>query len=381
MSLLLVACISLSTTACEYRDIDKILFITAILVDVGDKEGTYDVYFEAFRPSSSGGAVDQAGDRLIYGVTDVNVMEATDLLSNYANLTLKFSQTKMLLFTRRAAELGLEKHINLWHHANDFTVRTYIAIWDADPKKFEEVQLEGEKHLGIYLRTHIDNTEASTSHIKVVTMIDIMNASAIEGKILPIPMVKPIEKGKAQIIDFPGVALVRQYKMVGEIPSDKSNYLMYMLDHVRSDFIGIKNPSAEDAETVIVTMKSKTKTILSPSQDGMKVRKIVQAKAMLYGTQDKFIPSREAIADMEKQLNQELKEQCMDLYETYTSMGLDIFNLGESIYRRYPWFDQTDLFTKIDFSVEAHFEIQGSNYKLGFNLNPVNESHQSKKRR
>lgn len=374
--LLLIIIQGLGMTSCDYRDIDKLLFITAIVVDVGEKAGTYDIFFEAFRPSSSSNQEKQEGERIIYGVTDSDIMAASDQLSNYANLPVSFALTKMLLFTREIAEQGLDNHINLWHHAFDFTIRTYIGIWDADPKEFEEIELKGEKFLGIYLRTHINNAEQSTSHVERMTLLDIMNASAIKDKVLPIPLIKPVKKGKTQLLDFPGVALVRNYKMVGEVPKEKSNYLFYMSNDIHRDFVQAGNPDADNTPVISFTVTSKTKTLLVPQNDRMKVQKSVKSRLLLAGSQKTISLDDQTLAEMKKQMEDTTRNSCMDLYKIYSSQGVDIYNLGESIYRKYPWFDQKNLFDKIDFSVDVSYEIQGTAYKFDFNLP---EKHNMKK--
>ncbi len=365
--LLLILIMPLTFTSCEYQDLDKTLFITAIVIDKGEQEGTMNIYYEAYRPSASSAQEKAEGERIIYGVKDADIMEASDKLNELSNLSVSYSQTKTLLFTRAAAEQGLDLYVNLWNHSTDFTIRTYLGIWDAEPEEIENIELKGEQFLGVYLRTHINNSEKNTSHVNVVTMLDLMNAAAIKDKVITLPIIRPIKQEKTQLIDLPGVALIRNYKMAGELPAARTSFLLYMNNTIKKDFIATENPDAKGTDVVLITMSSDVDTIIKPQNERMIITKNVNSSTLLRGSQKTFVVDDWSINTIEKNMNEEFEKNCLALYKEYASQGLDIYNLGESIYREYPWFDQKDLFKKIDFKVKADFKIDGTNYKFDFN--------------
>ncbi len=365
--LLIILITALTVSSCEYQDLDKTLFITAIVIDQGAQEGTMNIFYEAYRPSASSAQEKTQGERIIYGVEDADIMEASDKLNELSNLSVSYSQTKVLLFTRAAAEQGLDLYINLWNHSNDFTIRTYLGIWDADPKEIEDVELKGEQFLGIYLRTHINNSAKNTSRANVTTMLDLMNAAAIKDKVITLPIIRPIKQRKTQLIDIPGIALIRNYKMAGELPTAKTSFLFYMTNTIKKDFITVENPDAPGTDVVLLTMSSDVDTIIKPQNERMIITKKVNSTTLLRGSQKTFTVDDRTIDTIEKNMNKSFEKRCLDLYKEYANQGLDIYNLGETIYREYPWFDQKDLFKKVDFKVEANFSIEGTNYKLDFN--------------
>lgn len=255
----------------------------------------------------------------------------------------------------------------MFHHLWDFTIRTYLGIWDDVPEKFREVELQGEKFLGMYLRTHIDNTEEDISHAEVVTLLDIMNASAISGKVISLPIIKPLQQGETQIIDIPNIALIRNYKMVGEIPAKKANFVFYMKDKAIREYLDVDNPDAEGSRVMLHSLSSKTDTVLTPMDERMQVTKKVKLNTVLLGSRRTFTADDETIKKISKSVEELYNNEFLSLFKQYASQGVDIYNIGESIYRKYPWFDQSDLFNKIDFFVETSCKIKGISYKMDFN--------------
>lgn len=365
--LLILIILVFSLSSCNYRDLDKVLFVTAVIIDEGEQEGTVSLYFEAFRPSSSAKQEEAGGERIVYGVKNKEPLEAVDDLSKLANLHFNFAQTKVLLFTRAAAEKGLNNYINLFTHWEEFTIRTFIAIWDGDPDKFGEVELKGETFMGIYLRTHIQNAEKSTSHVRTITILELMNAAQVKGKVQGIPIILPVKKEQEQLISIDEVALIRDYKMVGVLTAQEGDVVNYMAGQIRNSFIETDNPDSEEAKIILNALSCKIASKITPVGERMKIEKHLRVNALMRGAQKHFTADKVTFDKIKKQAAEDGLKEIYNLYDKYSSMGIDVYNLGEAIYRKYPWFDQENLFDKIDFSVSIDFVIQGTNYNQDFN--------------
>ncbi|MDF2840724.1 MAG: spore germination protein, partial [Clostridia bacterium] len=106
---LLVALCMVTSGCFSYKDINKLLIVVTTIVDI-DEEDNIILYFEVFKPYRSEQIAGGKGQRLIYKSKGETLLEAIRDLNLGTSLKLNFTQNKVLIFTKRAAEKGLDNY-------------------------------------------------------------------------------------------------------------------------------------------------------------------------------------------------------------------------------------------------------------------------------
>ena len=162
--ILVIGCIIMScmgmTSCFSYRDINKILFVTALLVDVDD-DGMPILYAEAFR-GIRGSSPEGLDERILFKGKGKTMFEAVRDMNAIASYKLNYTQNKAIIFTQKAAEAGVDNFIDFSDRDQELLIRPYIAVFIGDPEKLIKLDIVQEKYIGILLVQIIDNIGSSS---------------------------------------------------------------------------------------------------------------------------------------------------------------------------------------------------------------------------
>jgi spore germination protein KC len=159
ISYIIVNCLTMA--ACfSYKDIDKILFVTALIIDV-DNDGNPVLYAEGFK-GLRGGSPQGMDQRILFKGKGKTIFEAVRNMNSTSSFKLNYTQNKAVIFTQKAAEFGLENFVDFIERDQELLVRPYISVYLGDPEKLMKLNIIQDKYIGTFVTQLIENIRSSS---------------------------------------------------------------------------------------------------------------------------------------------------------------------------------------------------------------------------
>lgn len=364
MKKFLLCFIILSTSffsACfSYTDIDKIIFTTAVIVDI-DNEGMPIVYEEAFKPSKGGGKSSSGkGSRILFKGTGKTLFETFRNINLSSSYKINYTQCRGIIFTEKAAEKGLDYYIDVFDRGQEFVIRSDIVIYKGDPEAIINAKLKEQDYLGLFIHDLISNTKVSSRGI-ILSLNDFLNKSYSKNNVCVVPMV---ELKKDQLEDKVAIsngAIVKNFKMVGSLKESQAESYNFLVDNIKGGTLEVTNPDCPDKFITLQILENKTETKLYYDGKTVSLKKIINTKAIITEAQKGLSFDQETIGELQKNAELNIKKFSTQLFEEYKTKGLDIFDVGDNFNRVYPHQEiDGNIMYKTEIQVEPHVFIEGS---------------------
>jgi len=340
----------------SYQDIDKVIFVTEVVVDV-DSDNEIVLYMGSFMPSRSASKDAGKGQRIVFkgkGKTVYSVMKDLNLASSYK---INYTQNRVIIFTQRATEFGIDNFIDTFQREQELLIRPYVVVYKGDPNKLIELQLKEDEYTGVFLKNLIDNQEnsARTVQIHLNELLDKRTIGSDTSVLTTVDMSKDELEPKLQV---DGGTIIKNDKFAGDftkLDGEKYNFLM---DNVRQGTLEPANPVYSDKFVTLEIQHSKTKTYMT--YDGKKIllKKVINTKVSIADIQKGLILNKENLAKLKNSSEENIKKLCTVFFDEIKSEKLDIFQVQEEFNRKYPKdkisnvIDITDLDLKVNVKID-----------------------------
>lgn len=364
ISILATIIFSISFSGCyNYRDINKVLFVTTVIMDI-DEENKPLVYVESFK-SNAGNKGSGNDIRLIFKGKGKTLFEGARDMSLMASYKLNYTQNKVLVFTKRAAEYGLDNFVDFFERDQELIIRPSICVYDGDPEKLLQAKLEEEKYIGIYIMQLIENIRVSSRSIRT-SFNDYLNQRLIGDKtnVIPIIQLKSDELGNK--IKIEGGAVIRKDKLAGIIRKEEAQGFNFLLDNVKLGTLEPKNPEVKNKFVTLEILSSKTITDLKYDEGKIKLIKKITVNTSLAEIQEKMLVNDKNLMELKSTTEDNIKRACETIFNKYKEKGLDIFDIGEELRRRYPKANVENVIKATELEVDVNVDITASSENLSF---------------
>ena len=355
------------TSCFNYRDINKLLFATAIIVDI-DEENQPVLYIEAFKPVEG----TETGERLIFKGEGKTVFEALRNINLGTSFKFNVTQNKVLIFTERAGEYGIDRFIDFFHRDQEFLIRQYICVYRGGIENLANIQMKENKYIGPFIDRLLANVGVS-SRATHLTINDYYVQRLIGDKVNIIPLieVKQDVGGDNKVI-VNGTVVVKDDKMIGIIPKEMGQGLNFLLNNVKSGTLEITNPNFPNEYITLEILNSNTKTIVNYENNKIKLIKKINVKTAIAEVQRGFIFNKQNLKAVEEVSENNIRKACYQLFEEYKEKGIDIFDITEELERKYPKVKIDNIIKNTELLVEVKVNIESANDDLDF-INVDNE--------
>lgn len=357
--------IMVTFTGCfSYRDINRVLFDLAILIDIDDNDNiiVYTECFKAFKGVSQG--IEQ-GVRIITRAEGKTIFEAirnSNLDSGYKHY---YSQNKAIIFTERAARKGLKTVLDFLDRDQQFIIRPYVFVYIGDVDELIHINIKDEEYMGTYLYSLIKNI-GTASRAVIVNLNEFLNRRYMLSSTEVVAVVRVKDKAVMDRIQLDGGAVFQNDKMVEYIPMVQSQAYNFLRNEVHSGTLEVNNPSYEDGYVTLEIVKSKTKTAIEYDGRKIKLKKYIKVKTSIGEAQYKFEMSEDVIKKVEEEAERNIKKYCTELFEEYKMKKIDIFEIADELHRHYPKvkIDNPIEISELNVVVDVH--VEGSSNKTDF---------------
>jgi len=356
ISLIVMNCF-IMTSCFSYRDINKVSFVTALMIDVDDS-GKVILYAEGFK-GIRGAAPEGMDERVLFKGMGKTVFEAVRDMNAISSYKLNYTQNKVLIFTQKAAEFGLDNFIDFLDRDQELLIRPYIAVYRGDPEKLMKLNLIQEKYIGVLVNEIIENIGASSRAV-ILSFNDYLNQRNIGDRANVVTIID-IKKDSLQAkLEINGGAVIKHDKMVSTITREEGQGFNFLMNSVSGGTLEITNPLDINKFITLEILKSKTKTEVNYYDNVIHLKKKIKVNVDFGEAQKKIILTSDNIKKIQEKSKDNIVRACNELFQKYKEKGMDIFDIEEQFYAKYPKIKIDNIINKTDLKVEVDVEIMNT---------------------
>ncbi|MBU3189316.1 Ger(x)C family spore germination protein [Clostridium bowmanii] len=363
IGLIIMNCFSMSSCF-SYRDINKVLFITGVIVDV-DNIGNPIIYGEAFK-GIRGVAPQGMDERILFKGTGKTMFEAIRNMNSTSSYKLNYTQNKAIIFTQKAAELGLDNFIDLLDRDQELLIRPYIAVYKGDPEKLIKLNIAQDKYIGLFLVQLIENIGASSRAVKL-DLNQFYNQRNMGDKTNVVTIIDITKDTIEPTLEVNGGAVIKDDKMVSILSSDEGQGFNFLMNTILGGTLEITNPCDINKFVTLEIKKSKTNTEISYYDNIVHLKKKIVVKVDFGEAQKSIILTNENISKIQETSEKNIVKACNNVFQKYKGMGIDIFDISQEFYTKYPKIKIENVINKTDIEVEAEVQIMNIGDVKNFN--------------
>lgn len=353
---IIMNCFSMS--ACfSYKDINKVMFITAFIVDV-DNSGNPILYAEAFKGVRTSATAGQ-DERVLFKATGKTLFEAVRNMNATSSYKLNYTQNKAIIFTQKAAEFGLDNFIDFLDRDQELLIRPYIAIYQGDPEKLMKLNILQEKYIGTFLVQLVENIGASSRAVKL-SLNEFYNQRGTGDRTNVVTIIDITKDDLEPKLQVNGGAVITNDKMVSVLSKNEGQGFNFLMNTILGGTLEITNPCDINKFITLEIIKSKTKTEISYNNNIIELKKKIKVKVDVGEAQKSIVLTKENIRKIEKKSEENIVKACNNVFAKYKDMGIDIFDITEQFYAKYPKIKIENIIDKTELKVEAEVEIMNT---------------------
>ncbi|MGH4124940.1 MAG: Ger(x)C family spore germination protein [Clostridium sp.] len=356
ISLIIMNCFTM-TSCFSYRDINKVLFITALIIDV-DNMGNPIIYSEAFK-GIRGATPLGADERILFKATGKTMFEAVRNMNTTSSYKLNYTQNKAILFTQKAAEFGLDNFIDILDRDQEFLIRPYIAVYLGDAEKLIKLNIVQDKYIGLFVVQLIENIGASSRAVKL-SLNQFYNQRNIGDRSNVVTIIDITKDSLEPKLQVNGGAVIKDDKMVSILSSEEGQGFNFLMNTILGGTLEITNPCDINKFVTLEIKKSKTKTEISYYDNVIHLKKKVKVKVNFGEAQKSILFTKENIGKIEEKSEENIVKACNNVFQKYKGMGIDIFDITEEFHRKYPKIKIEDIIDRTELKVEAEVKIMNT---------------------
>ncbi|AOY75169.1 Ger(x)C family spore germination protein [Clostridium formicaceticum] len=348
----------------NYNDINRMLFPTALLIDVDD-EGNYIVSLEIFHAYRSNQDNTEQGQRILYqrqGRTFLDAISDFELIGAHP---FNYTQNKVIIFTEKAAEVGLEGVIDYLHRHQEFLLRPYVMVYYGEPEKLLNVPLKQNEYLGLYLFDLLDRplSRLTIEHRK---LYELLNNRRMGINAALLTAIKMDEGHLEDKVRKDGAAVFHNDKLVGKLDVEDMVAIAFMNDKVRRGYIDVPYPESTEKFISLEIVKSNTITDILYEEGKVYLRQTINVKTVIAGSEEPLILDEAMVKAIQGNGEVVIQEKCHRLFNAYKKKGIDIFQVQEIFKRKYPRIDIDNVIEVAELEIQVNHHLQGSTNILDF---------------
>ncbi|MBM7614814.1 Ger(x)C family spore germination protein [Alkaliphilus hydrothermalis] len=350
-SLLLTGCFS-------YRDINKVIFVTAVIVDINEDD-EYVLTVEGFHSYRSNQTNAEQGEKIFLQSKSKSVYEAARQFNHKASYKVDYTQNKAFIVTERVARRGIKPIMDILERNQELILRSYTLVTTESPQDIVDYEIKQNEYIGLYLDELMENPFLVKQH-RLDRVNQYLNYRIMEDR-THILSILQLEKNpvSTNLMAEEG-AIMQDDVMVGRLSQSEMKFYRYLQNRIDRALISI--PHIEDKEKLISvdTIKNKTKTEIEYDGEKILLKKKIYIRTIFGETQSPLIFTKENIEKVEESVERTIKDNCMALFAKMKEEGFDIFQITELMERKYPNLDLEDPLSITQLQLEVEHQLEGS---------------------
>lgn len=347
-----------SFESCDFKDIDRRLFIVAVGIDSTGNKGEMEVSFKAAIPKSIGGAGQGGGDGQNFNFFTVRGNSLGEIfreLKAQVSMEPDYAHMKLILFGESYVKTNdIHNIINFFIRRRDFQNIAYVAVGVPKASEILKFQPPGELFAGNKLFMKF-GTGVNSEYMIDTKLKDIRHSDVTPGLNMFCPLIK-FEKGK---LVLQHLVLFDEGKADMVLNKEETKLFKLLFKGIQNGYLIINTSDSENPLGIDIT-QGKSSIKLKEENNDILCDVEIKIKAVLE-EQVKYMEIEETETMAEAKLNSEVKRLLLKLQEK----GLDPLQLQIKYWanhRNYEfseeWLDNE--YRKISFNVKSKIKIMRS---------------------
>ncbi|EGT3615613.1 Ger(x)C family spore germination protein [Clostridium perfringens] len=327
MSTMFVGCYS-------YKDINKVTFVTSIVFDENEI-GNIDIYIDCVKPYRSSNESSDKGRRVLYKGTGKTVLEAVKEINKYSSSKLDFTQCKAYIFTEKTAKNGIRKYIDIINKNQEFMIRPYMFVLFGSPEELLNDVSVDEEYLGVFINELVQKTNKSPRVI-AIDANDYLESRTNYGNLMVLGALSIKDDMKEKRLELSGGALLKNETLVRRISAEEGLSYNLLIGELKKGTLEVMNPQDPNTFVTLDISNARTKTSLSYDGENISLYKDIKVKCSIGESQSRLIVDEKLLSLLEAEEEVVIKQYLEILFNNFKETGIDIANVGNLFYRKYP---------------------------------------------
>jgi len=366
--ILLFLIISTLLTGCfNYRDINRVIFSTMLVIDV-DEDDNIVIYSECFHSFRSTLDNTEQGQRLVYKATGKTLFDAVRELNTFSRYKIDYSQCKVYIFTERAAKQGLGDLIDFLRRDQEFLLRAFIGVFLGTGEELVKHVPKQDDFVGLLLEQMLQSDFLSTIIVNY-RFNEFLNTRNIGKHVNKINAMYIDSTGPENFIKVHGVAIIQDDIMVYKLDPQETVWcnILYDQGRLKSGAIIVKHTDYEDKYVSLEIRKSKTTTNLHFDGRRINLIKKINIDVVIADVQDGLEWSEETLEKLEHLAEVKIKDETEALFGKLKAKGVDVLDIQHQVEMEYPGSDIENAIKISNLTSDINVQILGSSNIRGSN--------------
>lgn len=358
------------------RELEDIAIVLGIAIGRED-DGRLCAVSQIIIPSNVGigesGGGDSSDAYTNYYTSSEHLGNCLQDISRRCGKDVYLSHDLIILFDKTVAAEGIYNYLDYFMRDNELRINVSVLVADGDIADIMDTTSELMKTPAVNMAALADRM-AVVSEWEKVTVLDFVENMMLQQKGTAVPCVSLSENSGKDELFIKGCAVFSGDKMVGEINTEETKGILWLTDKMSSVDIMLK---FDDNEMGVDVKRAKTKLSVEEDENGeIYFKAKISADVHLITDADDILKTmgRDAVR---AKLNAAIADQVNTSLDRMRAMGVDVFGLGDKIYKRKPklwkeyaanWaerFKKTYVEIEVDSSVQESGSVAGSAKKAG----------------
>lgn len=358
-SFFIILIFSLSFYGCfNYRDINKIVFVTSVIYDVDD-DGKVVTYLECFKPYRSTASASEKGQRLLFRGIGKTALESSRDINLSSSYIINYTQNKAIIFTSKVAEYGLSNYVDFINRDQELLTRPNVYVFFGDPEKLMKMRIKDEEYIGLNLSFLIENIGASSRALKS-TLNDYLVKRGSGNNVAVLTAIEIKKQDVEERLTITGGAVLQNDKMIEKINVAQGQAYNFITNKVRRGTLEVTNPDNPEKFVTLEILKSITKTEVHYDGKNIKLVKKIYVKTSIAEAQNKLHFNSVNFEKLKKSAEANIKKYTDIVFDEFKKKELDIFEIKQDFYRKYPKVKINNPISITNLKIEPYVYIEGS---------------------
>lgn len=360
----------------ERREINEIMFVRAMGIDSkttaeGDG-GRYTITITAKqggqgKQASSEGASPAVNNMSSSGDT---MFEAARYFRTFSNMAPFFGHSDYIILGEEISRSDISEPLDFLSRDHEMRLNASVFITRGSTAKsfINNVSTE-DIFISDYLESLL-KTAPNNSLSRKLELIEIMGALDKKDASVCIPCIQMKEETSKEdggegknitIMELSGYGVIRKNKLIGYILDKQARGYNWIRNFVSSGIINIEDRKGKKIALEIIGANSKIVPVFNDGELSILIDVDVASNIGEYiGHDDIF--NNDYLDFLEKQMEEVVKKEIESAIEFAQKNNSDIFGIGETVFRKHPfyWDDIKDEWDKIFPELQFHINVEGN---------------------
>ena len=374
--LLLVLILLLLTSCWSSQELDDTALVQGVGMNVNSKDNLVHISVEIIKPTQHEGGENQgSGQHIVLEKESETLFDGARDLIRYAKRRLDFGHTKVWIMGQEIAQSGFIEYLDAIRRDQMLRLNSYLFVTKENPTDILNTATLYEHITAIELISALDQTQfvAEFTPIKIREFYKL-----IEGPVpnAYIPMISIQEVGDQTITVIGGTAVIQDNQFVGELNSQESMGLNWLLNRVEGGSIAISENKSEMISMEITSSNTKTKPRLNGTQLDVDIEIFVEGT--LSDNMTPFTADEEFFNRIEKDVSKQVETDVRStLDKLQKELKTDITDIGIITHRKFPkqWPDISEQWNEIFANATVNIHVTSKFTHEGLLKQNVHTNH------